>query len=120
MPARRCGKGLVSMSEKTIRAKYGGHLAKAINRAIRAEVRGGNVALELLTQLAGAARHSGWKDKKGKHTDAATAYYRHKREVIDAMDAQVRRRWEIPASAKPREGPARRSPGNRARVKPGR
>ena len=30
------------MGEREIRAKYGGHLPKAINRAIRAEVPGGN------------------------------------------------------------------------------
>jgi hypothetical protein len=91
------------MSEQTIRKKYGGKLAKAINRAIRAEIPGGNEALDTLTQLAGAARQSLWKDRAGKHTDAATAYYRHKRDVIDKMDAQVRKKWDISAAAKPRK-----------------
>src|SRR6476661_648619 len=54
------------MGEREIRAKYGGHLAKAINRAIRAEVAGGNEALERLTQLAGAARQSRWTDARGR------------------------------------------------------
>ncbi len=84
------------MGEKEIRAKYGGKLAKAINRAIRAEVPGGNEALDKLTQLAGAARHSKWKDRAGKETPEAAAYFRHKRDVVDRMDAQVRRRWGIP------------------------
>jgi len=90
------------MSEQTLRAKYGGKLPKAINRAIRAEIPGGNEALDKLTQLAAAARQSHWKDLQGKHTKEATAYYRHKRDIIDKMDAQVRRKWEIPADAKPR------------------
>ena len=39
------------MGEKELRTKYGGKLAKAINRAIRAEIAGGNEALDKLTQL---------------------------------------------------------------------
>jgi hypothetical protein len=91
------------MSEKSIREKYGGKLPKAINRAIRAELPGGNEALDKLTELAAAARQSHWKDLQGKHTKEATAYYRHKRDVIDAMDAQIRKRWEISPTAQPRE-----------------
>jgi hypothetical protein len=85
------------MSERELREKYGGKLPKAINRAIRAEVPGGNEALEKLTQLAGAARHSRWKDHAGRETPEAEAYYKHKREVVDRMDAEVRRRWGVPA-----------------------
>jgi hypothetical protein len=91
------------MSEKSIREKYGGKLPKAINRAIRAELPGGNEALDKLTELAAAARQSHWKDLQGKHTKEATAYYRHKRDVIDAMDSQIRKRWEISPTAPPRE-----------------
>ena len=91
------------MSEKTLREKYGGKLAKAINRAIRAEIAGGNEALDTLTQLAAAARQSHWKDLQGKHTKEATAYYRHKRDVIEKMDAEVRKRWGISATAGLRE-----------------
>jgi len=91
------------MSEQTLRAKYGGKLAKAINRAIRAELPGGNEALDRLTHLAGAARQSHWKDRAGKHTEEAAAYYRHKRDVIDAMDAQIRRKWGISPTAKTRD-----------------
>src|SRR5258708_27088908 len=85
----------LSMHDREIRAKYGGKLPKAINRAIRAEIPGGNEALDKLTDLAGAARQSHWKDHAGNHTAEASAYYRHKRDVIDVMDAQVRRKWGV-------------------------
>ena len=84
------------MGEREIREKYGGKLPKAINRAIRAEVRGGNEALDTLTRLAGAARHSRWKNPAGKDTPEAEAYFRHKRDVVDRMEAEVRRRWGVP------------------------
>ncbi len=86
------------MGEKELREKYGGKLAKAINRAIRAEVAGGNEALDKLTQLAGPARQSGWKARSGKSTPEADAYHEHLK-VIAKMDAEVRRRWGIPADA---------------------
>ena len=84
------------MDDRKIREKYGGKLAKAINRAIRAEIAGGNQALDKLTELAGAARHSGWKDRSGRDTPEAAAYFRHKREVLGPMDAEVRKRWGVP------------------------
>jgi hypothetical protein len=84
------------MDDRKIRAKYGGKLPKAINRAIRAEIPGGNEALDKLTELAGAARHSGWKDRQGRNTPEALAYHKHKKTVIDRMDAQVRKRWGVP------------------------
>ncbi|HEY8750013.1 MAG TPA: hypothetical protein VIM11_18660 [Tepidisphaeraceae bacterium] len=84
------------MDDRKIRAKYGGKLPKAINRAIRAEIQGGNEALDKLTQLAGAARHSGWKDRQGRHTAEALAYHKHRKTVIDRMDAEVRKRWGVP------------------------
>lgn len=96
------------MGEREIREKYGGKLAKAINRAIRAEIPGGNQALDTLTQLAGPARHSGWKDRSGNPTPEATAYYRHQRDVVDKMEAQVRRAWGVPLEEKRK--PAERRP----------
>jgi len=87
------------MGERELREKYGGKLAKAINRAIRAEVIGGNAALDKLTELAGPARQSGWKDRSGRNTPEADAYYKHKKEVVDRMDAQVRQRWGVPMDA---------------------
>lgn len=87
------------MGERELREKYGGKLAKAINRAIRAEIPGGSEALDRLTELAGPARQSGWKDRRGKNTAEADAYYEHKNNVVDRMEAQVRRQWNIPADA---------------------
>ena len=86
------------MSEKAIREKYGGKLAKAINRAIRAEIAGGNAALDQLTQLAGPALHSGWYEASGKPTAEAAKYFKHKHEVVDKMEAKIRSTWKIPAS----------------------
>jgi hypothetical protein len=83
------------MGERELREKYGGKLAKAINRAIRAEIPGGNEALDRLTQLAGPARHSGWKDRSGNPTPEAVAYHKHQREVIERMEATIRRTWNI-------------------------
>ena len=110
------------MGEREIRAKYGGHLPKAINRAIRAEVAGGNEALDRLTHLAGAARQSHWHDAKGRPTPEAEAYYRHQREVVARMDAEVRKRWGVPPDAEPRaneDRPGRRQ-GSRAGGSPAR
>lgn len=95
------------MDDKKIREKYGGKLPKAINRAIRAEIPGGNEALDKLTQLAGAARHSQWVDRDGNMTPEAAAYYKHKRQVIDVMDAQVRKTWGVPPDLGKEEKPAR-------------
>ena len=101
------------MGERELREKYGGKLAKAINRAIRAEIPGGNEALDRLTNLAGAARHSHWEDKVGQPTPEASAYFRHQREVVDRMEAQVRQTWGIPPA---REG--KRPPPRPGKVKP--
>src|SRR5689334_13151142 len=97
-----------SRTDRKIREKYGGKLPKAINRAIRAEIAGGNEALDKLTLLAGAARHSGWKDKAGHDTAEALAYHKHQREVIDKMIAEVRKRWGLPPeNSKPPTRPRR-------------
>ena len=110
------------MGERELREKYGGKLPKAINRAIRAEVPGGNEALDKLTQLAGAARHSRWKDHAGRETPEAEAYFRHKREVVDRMDAEVRRRWGVPPDKgdSPRRPGGTKKGGGRHRPPPGR
>jgi hypothetical protein len=87
------------VGERELREKYGGKLPKAINRAIRAEVPGGNEALDQLTHLAAAAKQSHWHDKAGRPTPEAEAYYKHQRDVVGRMDAQVRRTWDVPADA---------------------
>jgi hypothetical protein len=86
------------MGEKELREKYGGKLAKAINRAIRAEIPSGNAALDKLTQLAGPARHSGWYDAKGRPTPEAASYFKHKNDVVDKMEATICGKWGIPIS----------------------
>lgn len=96
------------MNDQKIRAKYGGKLPKAINRAIRAELPGGNEALDKLTQLAGAARQSGWKDRGGNATAEASAYFQHKRDVIDKMTAEIRRRWSVPPEETSERSPKQR------------
>jgi hypothetical protein len=101
-----------SMGERELREKYGGKLAKAINRAIRAEVAGGDKALDKLTQLAGNARQSGWQDRQGRKTPEAATYFAHKRDVVDRMDADVRRRWGIPPDTEDKKK-ASRSPRER-------
>lgn len=108
------------MGERELREKYGGKLAKAINRAIRAELPGGNAALDTLTQLAGPAMQSGWKERNGDPTPEAVAYFKHKRNVVEKLEAEIRSRWQMPqeesASSKPRR--KRSSRTNQADRKP--
>ena len=91
------------MGERELREKYGGKLPKAINRAIRAEIPGGNEALDRLTDLAAAAKHSHWHDKQGRPTPEAEAYYKHQRTVVARMDEQVRKTWGVPVDAEGRD-----------------
>jgi hypothetical protein len=85
-----------SMSERDLRAKYGGKLPKAINRAIRAELPGGNEALDKLTHLAAPILQAGWKDHAGNPTPEAAAYFKHQRKVVEPMEAEIRKRWGLP------------------------
>jgi hypothetical protein len=96
------------MSERDLRAKYGGKLPKAINRAIRAELPGGNEALDKLTRLAAPILQSGWKDRTGKPTPEATAFFKHKRDVVDKMEAQIRQKWGIPMDEPTEKKPRRK------------
>src|SRR4051812_49374448 len=96
------------MSERELREKYGGKLAKAINRAIRAEIPGGNEALDRLTHLSAPVLQSGWTDRSGNPTPEAAAYFKHKHDVVDKMESRIRKAWGIPAEepkrpAKPRK-----------------
>jgi hypothetical protein len=105
-----------AMGEKELREKYGGKLDKAINRAIRAEIPGGNEALDELTVLAGAARQSGWKKKNGKPTPEAETYFKHQADVIEVMTAQVKKKWKIAGGGDTRgDAPPRRSAGSQTR-----
>lgn len=88
------------MSEKELREKYGGKLPKAINRAIRAEIEGGNEALDKLTALAGPAMQSGWTSERGDPTPEAVEYFRHKR-TVEKLEAQVRKTYGIAPMPEP-------------------
>ena len=106
------------MGERELREKYGGKLAKAINRAIRAEIPGGNEALDKLTHLAAPILQSGWKDREGNPTPEAAAYFKHQRNVVEKMEAQIREKWQIPPEEKQQAKPRRRPRANQADRKP--
>ncbi|HMO25861.1 MAG TPA: hypothetical protein PKB10_06290 [Tepidisphaeraceae bacterium] len=100
----------MSMGERELREKYGGKLPKAINRAIRAELPGGNEALDTLARLSGRAASSGWTHQDGKPTDEAAAFAKQQQKV-DQLAAQIRERYGIP----PPTDPARRKPARSRR-----
>lgn len=106
------------MGERELREKYGGKLAKAINRAIRAEIAEGNAALDTLTQLSGPAMHSKWTDRSGNPTPEATAYYKHKREVVDKMENTIRRKWNIPMERESKQKSKKLAKAKRPRRSP--
>jgi hypothetical protein len=108
------------VGERELREKYGGKLAKAINRAIRAELPNGNAALDKLTELAGPAMQSGWKARNGDPTPEAVVYFKHQREVIQKLESEIRRRWQIPQEESPAAKPRRKrsSRTNQADRKP--
>ena len=91
------------MGERELREKYGGKLAKAINRAIRAEIPGGNEALDKLTHLSAPILQSGWTDRSGNPTPEAAAYFKHKQDVVDKMESRIRKAWGIAADEPKRE-----------------
>ena len=98
------------MGEKELREKYGGKLDKAINRAIRAECEGGGDALDLLAKLSGPAAYSGWTKGSGAETDEAKAYHKHLRNVVQPMEADVRKRWGLPPAKEPKKTAKKRAP----------
>ena len=101
------------MGERELRDRYGGKLAKAINRAIRAEIEGGNEALDTLTKLAGPAMQSGWQAPNGDPTPEAVAYARHKRTVVDKLESIIRKKWGIPEDPPTRVARDNRKPRKR-------
>jgi hypothetical protein len=101
------------MGERELREKYGGKLAKAINRAIRAELPEGNAALDHLTHLSGPAAHSGWTHPNGEVTDEAKAYHKQER-VVAQLEMRIRQKWGLP----PKE--VEETPDKSRRAKPGR
>jgi hypothetical protein len=100
------------MGERELREKYGGKLPKAINRAIRAELPGGNEALDTLARLSGPAASSGWTHQDGKPTDEAAAFNKQQQKV-DQLAAAIRERYGIPLDAPDPATKSKRSPRKR-------
>jgi len=84
-------RGDIEHGRKELREKYGGKLAKASTgrsgRRCPAACR-----LDRLT-IGRPAMHSGWKERNGKPTEAAAAYFKHKQQVVEKMEAIVRQKW---------------------------
>lgn len=78
-----------------IRAKYGGKRGESINKAIRAECVGGNEALDALAACNRAAEASGWSSDDGGPSAAKTCYTAVL-DIVDAMEDDVRERWNLP------------------------
>jgi hypothetical protein len=76
------------MPTKDLVEKYGGKSSQAINRAIRAELAGGNETLDGLDALHALTRASG-SPEAGAALDVL-------RGVAAAMEALVRRRYGMP------------------------
>jgi hypothetical protein len=74
------------MSNQDLAAKYGsGNRARLINKAIRAELVGGNEALHALDRL---------RIHGGPALDLV-------RDIVEAMAAEIRRRYNIPQRGDP-------------------
>ena len=87
------------MGELELREKYGGKLAKAINRASCAEIPGGNDALDKLTHLADASSKAAGKsrrqsDSRGRGVFQTSTQCRRKN------GPQIREKWQIPPEEK--------------------
>lgn len=80
------------MPLKDLKEKYGrqGKARQAINRAIRAELPGGHAALDAVEKWHGACHNRGWVE--GVHLRA----YVDLLEIVDAMEDEIRRRYEMP------------------------
>lgn len=84
------------MGEKELREKYGGKLAKAINRAIRAELPDGNAALDKLAKLSGKANSAGKETPDGK--PPAVKAFEQQQKIVAAMEATIRQKYGIKPS----------------------
>lgn len=84
-----------SSRQGPLRRKYGGKTAEAINRAIRAEVPGGDEALDRLRDWRMICSRLGWGDGLPEEPLHVTAY-RHLLEIVDAMEEAVRERYGLP------------------------
>jgi hypothetical protein len=78
------------MSTRDLAAKYGKskNSTQLVNAAIRAELPGGNEALDALDTLRRADEHRSNRDT----ADALAAV----RQIVEAMAAEIRRRYNMP------------------------
>jgi hypothetical protein len=82
------------MGEKELREKYGGKLAKAINRAIRAELPGGNDALDRLAKLSGPAAHAS-RGAKGNEPIPEMQAFEKQKKLVASLESQIRQKYGI-------------------------
>ncbi len=102
-----------------IRAVYGKANTKSlINKAIRAECAGGDLALDRLTAWRQICEREGWGDKSahgtGRELLRVTAY-RHILEIVDAMEDAVRETYDLPDRSESTESLGRASNRKRRR-----
>jgi hypothetical protein len=76
------------MATRELCDKYGGNQKMAINRAIRAEIAHGGAILDAMTAYAGLLHRCGGRINEEVYNALATA--------ADAMEAEIRRRYEMP------------------------
>lgn len=78
---------MLTMSARDLTAKYGGSIAQATSRAVRAELTGGNEVLDGLDRLHKLA-HASRNPNVSEALDIL-------RSVGDAMRSEIRRRYQV-------------------------
>ena len=87
------------MALKELREKYrktSGSAREAINRAIRAELAGGNEALDALELFHKIVQRTGDLEADGKTPTIAQVAHDRLVTIVDAMEAEIRRRYDMP------------------------
>ena len=83
------------MPTKELRAKYRkSNQSAALNAAIRAELPGGGLVLDLLELTHHAADRLGWREGDGPSLPAVI--HGRLREAANEMEAEIRRRYGLP------------------------
>jgi hypothetical protein len=99
------------MSSQTLREKYDAKLLpRAVNKAIRAEIPGGDEALAALELAHGFLRRAGVRNAADSDLPQARMYMAVLA-IVDAMEDEVRQRYDIPP-AKDRDDDRRRGKEN--------
>jgi hypothetical protein len=78
-----------------LRNKYGGSTRMAINRAIRAELAGGNECLDAMELCHKLVRRLGEHEPGGKVPSVAKVAYDRVAGIADAMENEIRRRYNM-------------------------